>query len=154
MYAVGKEMPISRIVVVVPNATVVLLDKLIEVRKDLVCCLLVTCLLHLGATFLVRVRFFEHPSFIRVTSPNTLLWCLPFSLDGTKIYIVPLLGLSSLRLDCMSIQLIDLRYGFTWSWILCRNHSHDLVSELPEQSTLQGFGHEVSDHVSSRTPDQ
>jgi hypothetical protein len=30
----------------------------------------VTCLLHLGGTFLVRVRFFEHPSFIRVTSPN------------------------------------------------------------------------------------
>jgi hypothetical protein len=29
-----------------------------------------------------------------------------------------------------------------------------LVSELPEQSTLQGFGHEVSDHVSSQTPDQ
>jgi hypothetical protein len=54
----------------------------------------------------------------------------------------------------MSIQLIDLCYGFSWSWILCRNHSHDLVSELSEQSTLQGFGHEVSDHVSSRTPDQ
>jgi hypothetical protein len=40
------------------------------VRKDLVCCLLVTCLLHLGGTFLIRVRFFERPSFIRVTSPN------------------------------------------------------------------------------------
>jgi hypothetical protein len=93
---VGKEMPISRIVVAVPNATVVLLDLMIEVRKDLVCCLLVTCLLHSGGTFLVRVRFFEHPSFIHVTSPNTLLWCHPFSLDGTKLYIVPLLGLSSL----------------------------------------------------------
>jgi hypothetical protein len=32
--------------------------------------LLVTCLLHLGGTFLVRVRFFECPSFVRVTSPN------------------------------------------------------------------------------------
>ncbi len=52
-----------------------------SLRKDLVCCLLVTCLLHLGGTFLVRVRFFEHLSFVRVTSPNTLLWCHP-SLDG------------------------------------------------------------------------
>jgi hypothetical protein len=69
---VGKEMPISRIVVAVPNATVVLVDKLIEVRKDLVCCLLVTCLLHLGGTFLIRVRFFECPSFIHVTSPNNV----------------------------------------------------------------------------------
>jgi hypothetical protein len=34
--------------------------------------LLVTCLLHLGGTFLVRVRFFERPSFVRVTSPNSL----------------------------------------------------------------------------------
>ncbi len=58
------------------------------------------------------------------------------------------------RLVCMSIQLIDFCFGFSWSWILCRNHSHDLVSELPEQSTLQGFGHEVSDHVSGWTPDQ
>jgi hypothetical protein len=33
--------------------------------------LLVTCLLHLGGTFLVRVRFFERPSFVRVTSPNS-----------------------------------------------------------------------------------
>jgi hypothetical protein len=43
------------------------------VRKDLVCCLLVTCLLHLGGTFLIRVRFFEHPSFICVTSPNNII---------------------------------------------------------------------------------
>jgi hypothetical protein len=63
-------MPISRIVISVPNATVVLLDKLIEVRKDLACCLLVTCLLHFDGTFLVRVRFFECLSFICVTSPN------------------------------------------------------------------------------------
>jgi hypothetical protein len=33
--------------------------------------LLVTCLLHLGGTFLVRVRFFERPSFVRVTSSNS-----------------------------------------------------------------------------------
>jgi hypothetical protein len=72
---VGKEMPISRIVIAVPNTTVVLLDYLIEVRKDLVCCLLVTCLLHLDGTFLVRVRFFEHPSFVRVTSPNSTTPC-------------------------------------------------------------------------------
>jgi hypothetical protein len=64
-------MPISRIVAAVPNATVALLDYLIEVRENLVCCLLVTCLLHFGGTFLVRVRFFEHPSFVHVTSSNT-----------------------------------------------------------------------------------
>jgi hypothetical protein len=63
-------MPISRIVIAVPNTTVVLLDYLIEVRKDLVCCLLVTCMLHLGGMFLVHVRFFEHPSIVCVTSPN------------------------------------------------------------------------------------
>jgi hypothetical protein len=34
--------------------------------------LLVTCLLHFGGTFLVRVRFFERPSFVRVTSSNNI----------------------------------------------------------------------------------
>jgi hypothetical protein len=82
-------MPISRIVVVVPNATVVLLDQLIEVRKDLVCCLLVTCLLHLGGTFLVRVRFFECPSFIRVTSPNTyILLAITFAAYHSTVPLV------------------------------------------------------------------
>ncbi len=42
-------MPISRIVIAVPNTT---------------------CLLHLGGTFLVRERFFKRPSFVHVTSPN------------------------------------------------------------------------------------
>jgi hypothetical protein len=103
--SVGKEMPISRMVIAVPNTTVVVLDYLIEMRKDLVRCLLVTCLLHLGGTFLVRVRFFENPSFVCVTSPNTLLWCPPFSLDGTKLYIVlfPLLGLSSVPFVGLSV---------------------------------------------------
>jgi hypothetical protein len=78
---VGKEMPISRIVVVVPNATDVLLDSLIEVRENLVCCLVVTCLLHFGGTFLVRVRFFERPSFVRVTSPNRQ-YCQRFRLSS------------------------------------------------------------------------
>jgi hypothetical protein len=43
---VGKEMPISRIVIAVPNTMVVLLNNLIEVRENLVCSLLVNCLLH------------------------------------------------------------------------------------------------------------
>jgi hypothetical protein len=65
-------MPISRIVIAVPNTTVVLLDYLKEVRENLVCCLLVTWLLHLGEMFLVHVRFFEHLSFVCVTSPNRM----------------------------------------------------------------------------------
>jgi len=40
----------------------------------------------------------------------------------------------------------------TSSWLLSRDHTHNLVSELFEQSTLKGFGCIITDHILSRTP--
>ena len=47
----------------------------------------------------------------------------------------------------------DVTINFSWSRVLRRNYSHDLVSELTEQSTLERFGRVVCNHVPCRTPD-
>jgi hypothetical protein len=56
------------------------------------------------------------------------------------------------RLVCVSIQLIDLCFGFSWSWILCRNHSHDLVSESLKQSTLSPIMSPVGHQTNNTLP--
>ncbi len=52
-------------------------------------------------------------------------------------------GLTSTRFEFLAFCRLLYEYSthqslfwFSWSWILCGNHSHDLVSELLEQSTL------------------
>jgi hypothetical protein len=52
-------------------------------------------------------------------------------------------GLTSTRFEFLAFCSLLYEYSthqslfwFSWSWILCGNHSHDLVSELLEQSTL------------------
>jgi hypothetical protein len=62
-------MPISRIVIAVPNTTVVLLARLVD-RSEKGSCLLIACDLLVAFRWDVCVRFFERPSFVRVTSPN------------------------------------------------------------------------------------
>jgi len=42
--------------------------------------------------------------------------------------------------------------GPSWPRLLCRYHSHYLVAKFLEESTLERLCHEVSDHVSRRTP--
>jgi hypothetical protein len=42
--------------------------------------------------------------------------------------------------------------GLSWAWVLCWDHSHDLIAELFEQSTLGWLCHAIVDHVSHRAP--
>ena len=43
--------------------------------------------------------------------------------------------------------------GLYWDRICTRNHSHDLVFELPEHSTLETFVHVVANHIPCGTPE-
>ena len=36
--------------------------------------------------------------------------------------------------------------------MLCRDNAHDLVAELPEQGSLEGFCHKIGDHVAGWAP--
>ena len=40
----------------------------------------------------------------------------------------------------------------SWACICSRNHSHDLVSEIPEHITLERFGHVVANRIPCGTP--
>ena len=42
--------------------------------------------------------------------------------------------------------------GLAWTGVPCRNHSHDLIAEVFEQSSLCGLRHVVAGHVPSGTP--
>ena len=42
----------------------------------------------------------------------------------------------------------------SWPCIVIRDHAHDMISGLTEQSSLGWFGHEVPDHISGWTPYQ
>lgn len=64
-------------------------------------------------------------------------------------FLVAFTRLSFLRARLRSRRLdLDL----AGSRVASRNHAHNLVSEFSEQSTLEGFGHVVPDHVPRRAP--
>jgi hypothetical protein len=89
------------------------------------------------------------------STPNTLLWC-----RFSERYQIPYFALSGSGLACFLFadnavglpHFADVSVGLSWSRILRRGHSHDLVPEFSEQSALEWLCRVVFNHVPCGTP--
>jgi hypothetical protein len=90
-------------------------------------------------SYAVARRFSAVPG----STPNTLLWC-----RFSERYQIPYFAHNAVGLP----RFADVSVGLSWSRILRRGHSHDLVPEFSEQSALEWLCRVVSNHVPRGTP--